>query len=98
MKGEIMKYFIILLLTVFILSCATAAPQISDDGFISSQPNFQVQFNKPIIKKSVESRRIRDGNIKAYVFWVNNTEGILIQILTFFLSRSGVTYSGPEDA
>ena len=77
MKGEIMKSFIILLLTVFILSCATA-PQISDDGFVSSQPNFQVQFNKPITKKSVESRRIQDGNIKSYIFLANNTEGILI--------------------
>jgi len=97
MKGEIMKSFIILLLTIFILSCATA-PQISDDGFISSQPNFQVQFNKPIIKKSVNSRRIEDGNIKIYHFSVNNTEGILIQILTYFPGRSAVTYSGLEEA
>jgi hypothetical protein len=92
-----MKNSIILLLTVFILSCATA-PQISDDGFISSQPNFQVQFNKPIIKKSVNSRRIQDGNIKSYMFSVNNTEGILIQILNYIPSRSGVTFSGPEAA
>ena len=91
-----MKNFIILLLTVFILSCTTA-PQISDDGFVSSRPDFQVQFNKPIIKKSVNSRRIQDGNIKSYMFSVNNTEGILIQILNYIPSRSGVTFSGPED-
>jgi len=97
MKGEIMKSFIILLLTGFILSCATA-PQISDDRFVSSRPNFQVQFNKPIIKKSVKSQRIQDGNIKTYLFWINNTEGILIQILSFFPGRTGVTFSGPEEA
>ena len=91
-----MKDFIILLLTVFILSCATAPPQISDDGFISSQPNFQVQFHKPIIKKSVESRRIEDGDLKAYIFSVNNTEGILIQILNVFLSPGAVEFYGSE--
>jgi hypothetical protein len=90
-----MKNSIILLLAVFILSCATA-PQISDDGFISSQPNFQVQFNKPIVKKSVDSRRIKDGNIKAYLFSVNNTEAILIQNLTFFRSPGTVDYYGAE--
>jgi hypothetical protein len=97
MKGESMKNFIILLLTVFILSCATA-PEISDDGFISSQPDFQVRFKKPIIKKSVNSQRIQDGNIKSYMFSVNNTEGILIQILSFFPGRTGATFSGLEDA
>jgi hypothetical protein len=91
-----MKNSIILLLTVFILSCATAPPQISDEGFISSRPNFQVQFHKPIIKKSVESRRIEEGDIKSYIFLVNNTEGILIQILTYIPSRTGVTFYGPE--
>jgi len=91
-----MKDFIILLLTVFILSCATASPQISDEGFISSQPNFQVQFHKPIIKKSVESRRIEEGDIKAYIFSINNTEGILIQILTVFPNTRVDYYYGPE--
>jgi hypothetical protein len=91
-----MKNFIILLLTVFILSCATTAPQISDDGFISSQPNFQVQFNKPIVEKSVKSRRIRDGEIKTYHFSVNNTEGILIRILTVFQSTRFDYIYGPE--
>ena len=90
-----MKNFIILLLTVFILSCS-AAPQISDDGFISSQPNFQVQFKKPIIKKSVESQTIQGANEKSYLFLVNNTEGILIEILTVFL-RGGYYFPGPDD-
>ena len=90
-----MKSFIILLLTVFILSCTTA-PQISDDGFVSSRPNFQVQFNKPIIKKSVESRRIKGGDIKTYIFSVNNTEGIIIQILTYFHSTRLDYFYGPE--
>jgi hypothetical protein len=90
-----MKSFIILLLTVFILSCATA-PQISDDGFISSQPNFQVQFHKLIVEKSVKSRRIQDGDIKIYHFSVNNTEGILIQILTVFQSTRFDYLYGPE--
>jgi hypothetical protein len=95
MKGEIMKNFIILLLTIFILSCASA-PQISDDGFISSQPNFQVQFHKSIIKKSVDTQRIQDGDIKTYIFSVNNTEGILIQILALFPNTRVDYYYGPE--
>jgi outer membrane protein OmpA-like peptidoglycan-associated protein len=97
MKCEIMKNFIILLITVFILSCATAPPQqISDDGFISSRPNFQVQFHKSIVEKSVESRRTGGGNIKSYYFSVNNTEGIFIQILTVFQSTKLDYFYGPE--
>ena len=91
-----MKNLIILLIVVFILSCVTA-PQISDDGFISSQPSFQVQFKKPIVKKSVESQRIQDGNVKDYLFWVNNSEIILIQIAQFFLSDSAVDYGSPTE-
>jgi hypothetical protein len=96
MRGEIMKNFIIFLLTIFILSCATAPPQISDDGFISSRPNLQVQFHKPIVKKSLESRRIAGGDIKAYQFWVNDTECILIEILTVFHSTRIDYIYGPE--
>ena len=90
-----MKNFIVLLIAVFILSCATA-PQISDDGFISSRPNFQVQFHKPIVKKSVESQRIKGGDIKTYHFSVNNTENILIQIFTVFHSTRIDYIYGPE--
>ncbi|MCK5420241.1 MAG: DUF1566 domain-containing protein, partial [Desulfobacterales bacterium] len=96
MKGEIMKNFIILLLSVFILSCATAPPQILDDGFISSRPNFQVQFHKPIVKKSVESQRIEGGDIKTYHFSVNNTESILIQIFSVLHSTRIDYFYGPE--
>ena len=95
MKGEIMKNLMIFSLTVFILSCATP-PQILDDRFISSQPNFQVQFHKPIVKKSVESQRIEGGDIKTYHFSVNNTESILIQIFTVLHSTRIDYFYGPE--
>lgn len=88
---------IIFSLTVFILSCATAPQtQILDDEFISSRPNFQVQFHKPIVEKSEKSRRVRGGNIKIYVFGVNNREGIVIEIATYFADRSGYFFYGPE--
>jgi hypothetical protein len=96
MRGEIMKNFIILLLTVFILSCATAPPQILDDGFKSSQPNFQVQFHQLIVEKSIKSRRYQHWDGKSYLFMVDNREGILIQISTFIQSRSGVYFYGPD--
>jgi hypothetical protein len=97
MKGEIMKNFIILLLSVFILSCATAPPQISDNGFISSRPNFQVQFHKSFAKKSVDSERYRQWDIKTYWFWVNNREGVVIQISKHITTQSGGFYFlGPE--
>ena len=97
MRGEIMKNFIILLLTVLIFSCATAPPQILDDGFISSQPNFQVQFHKPIVEKSVKSQRAQQVDINTYYFFVNNTEGILIEIQTYIASRSGFYFYGVDD-
>jgi hypothetical protein len=77
--GEIMKNFIILLLTAFILSCTTA-PQISDDRFLSSRPNLQVQYHKPIVEKSEKSQRYQHGDFKSYHFHVNSREGVLIQI------------------
>lgn len=92
-----MKNLVILLLTAFILSCATAPPpQISDDGFISSRPNFQVQFHKPIIEKTVESRRIQHGDIKSYYFFINKREGLAIEILTYIPSRGGIEFYGAE--
>ena len=92
-----MKNLIILLLSVFILSCATAPPQISDDGFISSRPNFQVQFHKSFVKKSVDSERYRQWDIKTYWFWVNNREGVVIQISKHITTHSGGYYFlGPE--
>jgi tetratricopeptide (TPR) repeat protein len=91
-----MKNFTILLLTVFILSCATAPPQISDDGFVSSQPNFQVQFHKPIVGKFEKSERYQQIDAKIYLFMVNNTESIMIQIFTYIPSRSGFEFYGPE--
>jgi hypothetical protein len=98
MKEEIMKNLIILLLTAFILSCATAPPpQILDDGFISSRPSFQVQFHKPIVKKSVEPQRYRQWDIKTYTFWFNNREGVVIEIAKHITTQSGGYYFlGPE--
>jgi len=90
-----MKNFIILLIIVFILSCATA-PQILDDRFVSSRPNLQVQFHKPIVEKSVKSQRYQHGDLKSYHFRVDSREGILIQIYTYIASRSGVYFYGPE--
>jgi hypothetical protein len=97
MKEEIMKSLIILLLTAFILSCATAPPpQISDDGFISSRPSFQVQFHKPIAKKFEESERYGQWDEKSYTFWVNNREGVVIQISKYIQSRGGIEFYGAE--
>ena len=88
---------IIFSLTVFILSCATAPQtQILDDGFISSRPNFQVQFHKPIVEKSEKSRRVQRGDIKIYTFDVNYREGIVIAISTFIPDRSGFFLYGPK--
>ena len=92
-----MRNLVIFSLTVFILSCATPPPpQILDDGFISSRPNFQVQFHKPVVEKFIESQRYRQWDIKIYTFWLNNSEGIVIQINSFIQSRSGVGFYGPE--
>jgi hypothetical protein len=90
-----MKYLKFLLLPVFILSCATP-PQISDDGFISSQPNFQVQFKKPIVGKYEKYQRVMQGEVNTYWFFVNKWEGILIEIVTYIPSRSGFEFYGPE--
>jgi len=90
-----MKNFIILFLAVCILSCATA-PQILNDRFISSRPNLQVQFHKPIVEKSEKSQRYQHGDLKSYHFRVNSREGILIQIYTYIASRSGYYFYGPE--
>ena len=90
-----MKNFIILFLTVFILSCSTA-PQILNNRFISSRPNLQVQFHKPIIEKSEKSQRYQHGDLKSYHFRANRREGVLIQIYTYIASRSGVYFYGPE--
>lgn len=91
-----MKKLIIFSLTIFILSCATAPPtQILDDGFISSRPNFQVQFHKPIVDKYEESQRVHRGNTEIYVFGVNNREGIVIEIATFIPDRGGFNFYGP---
>jgi hypothetical protein len=92
-----MKRLIIFSLSVFILSCATAPQtEILDDRFISSRPYFQVQFHKPIVKRSEESQRIQRWNIKTYMFLVNNTEGVVIEIATFTPDRSGYFFYGPE--
>ena len=88
-----MKNLIIIFLSVFILSCATP-PQISDDAFISSQPNFKVQFKKPVVKKWEKSNRIRNGDLKRYYFSVNRWEGILIHIYTHIPDRSGWGFHG----
>ncbi len=91
-----MKKLIIFSLIVFILSCATAPQtQILDDGFISSRPNFEVQFYKPIEKKSEESQRIQRWNIKKYMFLVNSREGIMIEIATYVPDRPGYHFYSP---
>ena len=96
-EEEIMKKLITFSLTIFIISCATGPPtQILDNGFISSRPDFQVQFHKPIVEKSEKSRRVQRGDIKTYMFDVNYREGIVIAISTFVPDRSGFFLYGPN--
>ena len=90
-----MKNLIILFLSALILSCATA-PQISDDAFISSRPDFEVRFHQSIVEKFIKSHRYQHWDGKTYQFSVDNREGIFIQILSFIQSRSGVEFFGPE--
>lgn len=91
-----MKKLIIFSLTVFIFSCATAPQtQILDDGFISSRPNFQVQFHKSIAEKSEESKRIQRWKINTYMFLVNSSEGIVIEIATYIPDRGGYHFYSP---
>ena len=90
-----MKNLIIIFLSVFILSCATP-PQISDDAFISSRPNFKVQFHEPFIEKPVKSYRYQEGEAKIYEFEVDNRQSIFIEIDSHIPSRTGYFFYGPE--